>query len=352
MAKWISGEELLTRWGIPPVRLIEHVMCGDLEPHNKKRRPYESDVLAYARGEVVYGEEPKGGSAERGGTESAERSLPLVVKEPVESYCSVTRVKGFREIDREPPGELEFWLKLLRLSMYKMEEVLLTEGKEGRPELPKTLQALIDWAADQSQQHPIRKVATARKLGDTWVIELGQELATCDRGGMKYIAYLLQHPGQRFKLLDLAEILEGVTPVCGDMGAEFDRQTRREITARYHELRGDIEEAEREGSAYLVQRYQEELEQLVRSLHKTLTPKQVKGILGKRGGTARAQDPTVKKEEKRIRKLLNDAYKKIGKTSPLLEEHLRRSITSVRDGGIAYNPDPSDEVTSNISQAA
>jgi hypothetical protein len=53
MAKWILGEGLLGRWGVPAVEFIEHVMYGDLEPQNKRRRPYEADVLAYARGRVV-----------------------------------------------------------------------------------------------------------------------------------------------------------------------------------------------------------------------------------------------------------------------------------------------------------
>jgi hypothetical protein len=326
MAKWISGEELLTRWGIPSVRLIEHVMCGDLEPHNKKRRRYEPDVLSFTHANV----EP--------------RNVTVLYKRDGPRSFSPENEEEARE-------KLEFWLRLLRLSMYKMEEVLLTERK-GRPELTEYVQTFIDWAAHQTPDVPKQEEATARQLGDTWVIELGQELATCNLGGMKYIAHLLEHPGQRFKLLDLAEVLESVTPVRGDMGDEFDHQTRKKITARYHELRGDIEEAEREGNAYLAQKSLEELDQLVRSLHKTLSPQQVRGILGKPGGTTRAQDPSVKKEKKRIRKLLNDAYKKIGRTSPTLEKHLRRSITSVRDAGIAYNPDPSEGVSPNISQAA
>jgi hypothetical protein len=41
MSEWISGSNLLRRWGIKDFELVEYIRDSGLEPHNELGQPYD-----------------------------------------------------------------------------------------------------------------------------------------------------------------------------------------------------------------------------------------------------------------------------------------------------------------------
>lgn len=320
----ISGIDLLRRWGVRELELLNHVKERSLEPRCRVGVPYEDEVLAYLQG-AEFPSNPE---------------LEELVRELIARKTKGAQVAEPASGDREGAIEkLEFRLKLLKLSTYLMEEVLCTEQTRGidlaDPSVGPTPQRELTRPTKPNlhEQAKIKEIAK-----NTWAIELGEEVAVCSLKGMSYISHLVNHPGESFSLLDLGRIVEGVIPVAGDLGEASDDQARREIRSRYQELLGDIEEARREGNAFFEKKYTEELNELITALQRTRSPQEIRGIWSRHGGTNQAQDPAVRREKKRIRKLLDDALRRLRQENQRIEGYLRRTI-ELQNGMLTYKPE-------------
>ena len=122
--------------------------------------------------------------------------------------------------------------------------------------------------ADQPSVDPRPRSATAsretaggeavfRNEGDFWTIGyLDHSLRLRDMRGLHYIAYLLEHPNERFHVRDLVAIVGGdalsattakprIHPERRDAAPMLDHKAKADYRARLSELRADLDEAER-----------------------------------------------------------------------------------------------------------
>ena len=179
--------------------------------------------------------------------------------------------------------------------------------------------------------------------GDIWTISHRERTFRIkDSKGLRYIAHLLEHPGEEFHVLDLIRSIEGVansdsserldelrvTHDLGDAGEILDARSKTEYRRRREELRAELEEATPNNDRGRIERIRAELEML---------EEQLVSAMGLGGRDRKAADHSERARD-RIRKSIQKSLTSIRENDPSLGHHL---TTCIRTGYIcAYVPDP------------
>jgi hypothetical protein len=177
-----------------------------------------------------------------------------------------------------------------------------------------------------------------RRDGQFWTIAWGgRTLHLQDSKGLRFLAYLLRHPGGEFHALALAAAVEpnevgddGATMLWaeGDVGPVLDARARQAYRRRMAELREELDEAERFNDLARATRCRAELDALVHELTDSL------GL----GGRARRMPCPAERARVNITKTVHAAIRRIDREHPGLGRHLH---TTVRTGTfLSYTPDP------------
>ena len=160
-----------------------------------------------------------------------------------------------------------------------------------------------------------------------------------DLKGAAFIHYLIRHQGQEMHVIrmmaDVAgaereQIIpeaEGLDLAPNDAGDLVDKKTVRDCRQRHEELEIEQEKARRAGTKARLAEIKEEIGQIVAYLSASL---------GLHGKSRKALDD-VSKVRRRISRVINIAYEKIGRCDSDLEAHLRNSIRTKIN--MSYAPD-------------
>ena len=163
-----------------------------------------------------------------------------------------------------------------------------------------------------------------------------------DMKGLRYIAHLLDHPGEEFHVLDLVTAIDGaanatapspsedlrITNDLGDAGELLDKRSKAEYRNRREELRADLNDAEAANDRGRTQRIRAELEML---------DEQLSSAMGLGGRDRKAGDHSERARD-RIRKSIHKSLESIRENDASLGHHL---TTCIRTGYLcSYQPDP------------
>ena len=179
--------------------------------------------------------------------------------------------------------------------------------------------------------------------GEYWAIDYGgAEARLRDSKGLRYLARLLQAPGQEVHALDLvvgdarrggpssgAARQSGLeTVVSGDAGAVLDARAKAAYKRRLGELQADIEQATAYNDLGRLEQAQREMDFLVTELAAGV------GL----GGRDRKAASDAERARQSVTRAIKGAIDRIAGAHPALGEHLR---TTVRTGIYScYAPDP------------
>jgi hypothetical protein len=198
---------------------------------------------------------------------------------------------------------------------------------------------------------------TFRKQGEYWpIVYEGRQFSLRDLKGLRYIAYLLRHPGREFPVLDLVAAIEGTRQQCeagwhAGMTEEqlaedglalsegnrseplLDPQAKNEYQTRIQELQEEIDEAESNNNSELAARLKEERDSIV---------DQLLAASGLRGRDRRTSS-SAERARVNVRKHVDKALARIEKQHEALGRHLRNAITT--GAFCSYSPEtPTDWV--------
>src|SRR5262249_42222856 len=110
-------------------------------------------------------------------------------------------------------------------------------------------------------KHALGSEAVFRKEGEFWTISYdGHTFRLKDAKGLHYIAHLISHPSERFRVHDLVAVVEGpperaqangrslptleISGDLGDLGPILDDKAKASYRRRRQELREELDEAE------------------------------------------------------------------------------------------------------------
>jgi tetratricopeptide (TPR) repeat protein len=174
-----------------------------------------------------------------------------------------------------------------------------------------------------------------RKEGDFWTIAYaGTTFRLKDAKGLRYIAYLLAHPGQRFHVHDLIEAVEGsatdgrissraeseglsVVRDIGGSGPSIDARARSEYGTRLRDLQAELDEAERMNDLGRTELLRTEIE---------IVGQELTGSSGL-GGRRRAQPSSAERARGVVRKNIRATLDKIRHEHPALGRDLAAAIS-------------------------
>lgn len=205
--------------------------------------------------------------------------------------------------------------------------------------------------ADQPSVDPRPRSATAsretaggeavfRNEGDFWTIGyLDHSLRLRDMRGLHYIAYLLEHPNERFHVRDLVAIVGGdalsattakprIHPERRDAAPMLDHKAKADYRARLSELRADLDEAERMNDGGHAERIRQEIEFVSDELSSAV------GLAGR----DRKMSDEAERARLRIGKRIRSALSAIREHDPSLGHHFTTCIHTGYYCG--YTPDP------------
>ncbi|MGH7822410.1 MAG: hypothetical protein ACREQ9_21815, partial [Candidatus Binatia bacterium] len=216
-----------------------------------------------------------------------------------------------------------------------LEEARATARALGIRSLEQKLAAMAPQAAAEAG---VGRAPTFRLEGDYWAIAHdGRVTRVRDTKGLRYLEYLVRHPGQEVHALDLASAVEqgdaarasAVTKAkrelresdlrlagLGDDGEVIDARAKEQYRRRLEELRGELEQATEENDLGRAARLRAELEALTRELA---------GAYGL-GGRSRRTGSAADKARVNITKTIQGAIERIGAESPALANHLKKSV--------------------------
>jgi predicted ATPase len=177
-----------------------------------------------------------------------------------------------------------------------------------------------------------------RLNGDWWDIAYaGQSLRLRDAKGLRYIHWLLSHPGREVHVAELvlpaaragtkARPENGAVAGLGDAGELLDPRAKAEYRRRVEDLREEIEEASRWGDDERRARAEEELDFISRELAAAF------GL----GGRARRAADTSERIRKAVSNRIRDSLARIAREHPLLGRHLSNAIST--GTFCSYNPE-------------
>jgi tetratricopeptide (TPR) repeat protein len=198
-----------------------------------------------------------------------------------------------------------------------------------------------------------RSQAVFQMEGDYWTIAYdGKTARLKDAKGLHYLAYLLAHPGQEIRALDLvtriggggeeasdkagAEDLARSDKVAGDLGHAgemLDAQAKAAYQRRLTELEDELEEARELGNEARAEKAEDEIEALGREL---------KGAIGLAGRDRRAASST-ERARIAVTKAIRLSLSKIAENDASLGKLLS---TTIKTGTVcAYVPDDRFPIT-------
>lgn len=186
--------------------------------------------------------------------------------------------------------------------------------------------------------------AKLRREGDYWSVRFGgAPFRLRDMKGLRYLARLLERPGQELHVLDLIALeapAEGRRPgggardpaLEGDgrgaIGPGLDAQAKAEYRARLEELQDELAEAEQWNDPEREARARQELE---------LLADQLAGAVGL-GGRDRPTGSAAERARVSVTRAIHGAIARLGEHDRDLHAHLRATI---RTGTYcSYQPDP------------
>ena len=199
--------------------------------------------------------------------------------------------------------------------------------------------------------------AVFRPEGDYWTVVFhGTTARIKDTRGMRYLAYLLQHPDHEFSALALAADTPEVTSsalferslldeprdsaaasvhITGftDAGDALDPQAKAEYRQRLHELQADLEEAQTFNDIGRVEKLQAELEFVTQELV---------GAVGLGGRMRKAASPQ-ERARVNVTRAIRTAMTRIAEVHPALGQHLTQAIKT--GTFCAYVPAPHPTLT-------
>jgi len=214
------------------------------------------------------------------------------------------------------------------------------------------------WEATGPSQPPAEPSGKIfRNEGEYWAIgDQGRVFRLKDAKGLRYIAFLLRHPHQRFHVLDVVATAEGVREqsdasayagMTRDQLAEYgvavsegedsdlllDAQARTEYQTRIRELQEEIDEAERDNNSELAANRKEERDSIF---------EQLRAASGLCGRERRTPSP-AERARVNVTKLVGSALGRIKKQHEALGRHLRNAIST--GAFCSYSPEtPTDWV--------
>jgi hypothetical protein len=178
--------------------------------------------------------------------------------------------------------------------------------------------------------------ATLRRGGDYWtLVYAGATGLLKDMKGLRYLVYLLEHPGQELHVLDLLGQTTSAAfeepEVRGALRAAglplLDATAKASYRRRLAELREDLAEAERHHDAGRAEQAREEIEALTEQLAAAV------GL----GGRDRSTGSAAERARTTVTHRLRAVIRRIAQHHPGLGDHL---ATRVRTGTFcSYQPD-------------
>jgi hypothetical protein len=169
-----------------------------------------------------------------------------------------------------------------------------------------------------------------RREGDLWSVSLdGATVRLKQSKGLVYLARLLAEPGSEHFAIELAG---GAAPF-GDAGELLDTEARQAYRERLGELRGELEQAERDNDVGRSESCRLELEQLA---------SQLAAAVGLGGRVRRAGDPNERARQS-VTKAIGRTILKLAAADEQLGRHLSNTVRT----GVTcrYEPDPGRPVT-------
>jgi tetratricopeptide (TPR) repeat protein len=172
-----------------------------------------------------------------------------------------------------------------------------------------------------------------RKEGEFWTISYdGRTFRLKDAKGLHYIAHLLSHPGEKFRVHDLVAVVEGppehanasarslpkleISGDLGDLGPILDDRAKASYRRRRQELREELDEAEDMNDAGRVQGARAELE---------LFEQQLSAAIGL-GGRDRKTSSHAERARVVVTRNIRATLVKIEEEHPPLGRHLNSAI--------------------------
>lgn len=192
---------------------------------------------------------------------------------------------------------------------------------------------------DRSALIPLRSANSVFRLeGEYWTIaHAGTVLRLKDSKGLRYVAYLLNSPGQMLRALDVvAAVHQGAAPGSGGVGQTFDsssgpvadRQAVSEYRRRLEDVRQEIDEAKEQNDLGRAAALQGEAEWLQRQLEEAC------GL----GGRLRGLPSMSERARQTLTKGVRSTLKRIERGNAKLASYLARHIKTGYLCG--YEPDP------------
>ena len=220
---------------------------------------------------------------------------------------------------------------------------------------------LIEWLTDekvsalsrasQSPRVESKLIGTFRREGEFWTISYRDTTFRLkDAKGLRYIAYLLAHPGQRIHVYDLIEAVDGsafndrtkihtgsedlaIVREIDAPGPTIDARARSEYRARLHDLQAELDEAERANDLGRSQQLRGEIE---------IVGQQLAGS-SRLGGRARTASGSAERARGLVGKNIRSGLERIRGQHPALGRHL---ATTIRTGYFCvYQPEPDHPVS-------
>ena len=193
--------------------------------------------------------------------------------------------------------------------------------------------------AGATQIKPPHVDATFHRDGDFWTVGIGTATRKIkDLRGMHYISHLLQHPGERIHVRELAQVQQRVEPEArsgnggfvdkrfgrvgsglhdlGDAGPTLDSRALSAYKCRLDELGAELEEAETFNDPGRVARLRGERESIGLELRSALARRGRIRTAGAHGERARSA----------VCKSIRFALKRIAKLDPALGRFLDESV--------------------------
>ncbi|HXQ23712.1 MAG TPA: AAA family ATPase [Candidatus Acidoferrales bacterium] len=177
-----------------------------------------------------------------------------------------------------------------------------------------------------------------RREGGYWTIAFAGTLVRLkDNKGLQFIAHLLRHPGQEFLALDLVDFGvsnadRGAAPQIAIGAPALDAEAKRAYKERLHELRDELEEAERFNDFGRAAQLQAEMH---------FIGEQLSAAVGRHGKDRKAGG-AAERARLMVTKRIKGALTTIGAVHPQLAHHLR---ACVKTGYLcSYTPPPDRRV--------
>jgi DNA-binding NtrC family response regulator len=143
----------------------------------------------------------------------------------------------------------------------------------------------------------------------------GQEFLLADSSGLRFIAFLLEHAGREFHVLDLMSAVRGLGSAgapAGDAGPALDPAAKAAYRARIEELRAELAEAVEWADEGRAERARREMEAIAEELARGV------GL----GGRDRKAASAAERARVNITQQIKRALKRIEEQSPALAHEL------------------------------